>query len=229
MNDLIFFGDTAPLPTDIPTLLLTLLLAFMCGQLMAWVYMFTHSGLSYSRNFVSSLIILPITVATVMTVLDNNLVTAFSLLAVFAIVRFRNIVRDTLDAIYILSLIVVGMACGTQKFTTAAIATLAMALILLYLWFTSFGSRQRYDIILNLSWAGSVQSAADEVGRLLERHCLKQNLVSERAGSESENTDLSYRLLLRDPEKSGLLISDLEADARIVRFSSMKAEDESEV
>ncbi|MCC5935447.1 MAG: DUF4956 domain-containing protein [Candidatus Cyclonatronum sp.] len=229
MNDLIFFGDTAPLPTDIPTLLLTLLLAFMCGQLMAWVYMFTHSGLSYSRNFVSSLIILPITVATVMTVLDNNLVTAFSLLAVFAIVRFRNIVRDTLDAIYILSLIVVGMACGTQKFTTAAIATLAMALILLYLWFTSFGSRQRYDIILNLSWAGSVQSAADEVGRLLERHCLKQNLVSERAGSESENTDLSYRLLLRDPEKSGLLISELEADARIVRFSSMKAEDESEV
>lgn len=229
MNDFIFFGDTAPLPTDIPTLLLSLLLAFMCGQVMAWIYMYTHSGLSYSRNFVNSLIILPITVATVMTVLDNNLVTAFSLLAVFAIVRFRNIVRDTLDAIYILSLIVVGMACGTQKFTTAAIATITMGLILLYLWFTSFGSRQRYDLILNISWVGSVQTAAEEVNRLLRRHCLEQILISERSGSESASTDLSYRLLLRDPEKTGLLISELEADSRIARFSSMKAEDESEV
>ena len=121
MNNWIQFGDTAPIPTDLPTLVLALLLAYMSGQLLAWVYMYTHSGLSYSRNFVSSLIIIPITVSMVMMVLDNNLVTAFSLLAVFAIVRFRNILRDTLDTVYILSLIVIGMAAGTQKFATAAI------------------------------------------------------------------------------------------------------------
>src|SRR5690625_2819610 len=121
MNNWLEFGDTAPLPTDISTLLLGLLLAFVFGQLLAWVYMFIHSCLSSSRNFGSSLIILPITVSLVMRILDNNIVTAFSLLAVFAIVRFRNILRDTLDSMYILSLIVIGMACGTQKFTTALI------------------------------------------------------------------------------------------------------------
>jgi len=228
MNDWLFFGDTAPLPTDVPTLFLSLLLAFICGQVMAWVYMFTHSGLSYSRNFVNSLILLPITVATVMTVLDNNLVTAFSLLAVFAIVRFRNIVRDTLDAIYILSMIVVGMSCGTQKFTTAAIATLTMGLILIYLWYTSFGSRQRYDIILNLNWIRPLSELPD-LHSLLDRHALRKVLVSERTSGADTGVDVSFRLLLRDPDRTDLLIDELRSLEGISRLTSMKAEDESEI
>lgn len=228
MLDGIFFGDTAPLPTDLPTLLLALLLAFMCGQAIAWVYMFTHSGLSYSKNFVNSLIILPITVATVMTVLDNNLVTAFSLLAVFAIVRFRNIVRDTLDAIYILSMIVIGMACGTQKFTTAAIATFVLGLILIYLWFTSFGNRQRYDIILNINWSRSIDELAF-LNALLDRHALRKTMVSQRSATDGAGADVSYRLLMRDPDQTGLLLEELEQLEGINRLSSMKAENESEV
>jgi hypothetical protein len=228
MLDGLFFGDTAPLPTDLPTLLLALLLAFMCGQAIAWVYMFTHSGLSYSKNFVNSLIILPITVATVMTVLDNNLVTAFSLLAVFAIVRFRNIVRDTLDAIYILSMIVIGMACGTQKFTTAAIATVVLGLILIYLWFTSFGNRQRYDIILNINWSRSIDELTF-LNALLDRHALRKVMVSQRSATDGAGADVSYRLLMRDPDKTGLLLEELEQLEGIHRLSSMKAENESEV
>ncbi len=179
MDNWLQFGDTAPLPTDLPTLLMALLLAFMCGQLFAWIYMYTHSGLSYSRNFVSSLIIIPITVALVMMVLDNNLVTAFSLLAVFAIVRFRNILRDTLDTVYILSLIVVGMACGTQKFTTAIIGALIAASVLIFIWFTNFGARQRYDLILNLKWAEPL-SKLDDLQKFLKRHALKTTLSSQR-------------------------------------------------
>ena len=35
-----------------------LLLAFILGQLAAWAYIFTHAGLSYSRAFVQSIILL---------------------------------------------------------------------------------------------------------------------------------------------------------------------------
>src|SRR5258707_2939672 len=155
MNDwmrLFFQGDYSLLPPNWPAILLGLLLAFACGHIIAWVYMFTHSGLSYSRSFVNALIIMPTIVALVMMVLSNNLVTAFGLMAVFAIVRFRNILRDTLDTSYVLAVIVLGMACGTQKFSTAIVGTLIVVAILLYLWFTSFGSRHRYDLILNLRW-----------------------------------------------------------------------------
>ena len=97
-------------------MILGLLLAFAGGHVIAWVYMWTHTGLSYSRSFVNSLILLPIVVALVMMVLANNLVTAFGLMAVFAIVRFRNILRDTLDTTYVLCVIVIGMAAGTLCF-----------------------------------------------------------------------------------------------------------------
>ncbi len=229
MNDLLTTIDTAPIPTDVPTLVMALVLAFMCGQLMAWVYMYTHTGLSYSRSFVSSLIVIPITVAMVMTVLDNNIVTAFSLLAVFAIVRFRNILRDTLDTVYILSLIVVGMACGTQKFGTAIIGTLIAATVLMYIWFTSFGARQRYDLILNIQWARPL-SELGELEARIGRYSLKSKMASQRTSATGETlADLSYRVLLRDPDKLDEMLAELQESAGIKRVTTIKADDESEV
>ena len=122
MNDwmrLFFQGDYSLLPPNWPAVLLALLLAFACGHIIAWVYMFTHSGLSYSRSFVNALIIMPTIVALVMMVLSNNLITAFGMMAVFAIVRFRNILRDTLDTSYVLAVLVIGMAAGTQNLILA--------------------------------------------------------------------------------------------------------------
>ena len=55
----IFEGDYGITPTDFKTVALALLLAFLSGQLFAWVYVFTHSGVSYSRSFVVSLIVIP--------------------------------------------------------------------------------------------------------------------------------------------------------------------------
>jgi len=228
MSDWIYLGDVAPLPTDFMALVMALLLAFLCGQVLAWVYMYTHSGLSYSRTYVASLILIPITVALVMMVLDNNLVTAFSLMAVFAIVRFRNIVRDTLDTVYILSLIVIGMAAGTQKFSTAVIGTAVAAFVLMYVWYTSFGSRQRYDLILNLHWADSLGEIS-ALNRLLDRHALKVQMASQRSVQDEEGADLSYRLLMRDPSRVHDLLNELQANTSISRVTTMKAEEESEV
>ncbi len=228
MSDWIYLGDVAPLPTDFTALIMALLLAFLCGQLLAWIYMYTHSGLSYSRTYVGSLILIPITVSLVMMVLDNNLVTAFSLMAVFAIVRFRNIVRDTLDTVYILSLIVIGMACGTQKFSTAIIGTLVAAAVIYYIWFTNFGSRQRYDLILNLHWADSL-GELPSLNNLLDRHAIKVHMASQRSVQDEEGADLSFRLLLRNPGRIHDLLNDLQANSSISRVTTMKADEESEV
>jgi hypothetical protein len=228
MSEWILRGDNAVVPVSFPTLLLGLLLAFLCGQGLAWVYMWTHSGLSYSRSFVSSLVVMPILVALVMQVLNNNLVTAFGLMAVFAIVRFRNILRDTLDTTYILCVIVLGMACGTQRFTTAVVGCVVVMLVLLALWYTAFGSRHRYDLLLNLHWARPL-SELIELNRLLSRHSLKAHCASQRSNEGYEGTDLSYRLLLRNTERVEDLLQELRELNGVSRVTSLKAEDESEL
>ena len=198
MIDTFFRGDFGAAPTNFPAMLLGLLLAFAGGHAIAWVYMLTHSGLSYSKAFVNSLIVIPTLVSLVMNVLSNNLVTAFGLMAVFAIVRFRNILRDTLDTSYVLVVIVIGMAAGTGKFSTAIIGCLLTIGIMVYLWATAFGARQRYDLIVNLHWNRPPAELPD-LNKLLLRHSLRTICASQRSHEGFEGTDLSYRLLLRDP------------------------------
>ena len=221
-------GDTTPIPTDVPMMIMGLLLAFVCGHAIAWVYMFTHRGLSYSRSFVKSLVVIPTIVSMVMLVLSNNLVTAFGLMAIFAIVRFRNVLRDTLDTSFILSVIVVGMACGTLKFATAIAGCLMICLIMFYIRLTSFGTRHRYDTILNLHW----ERPAPE-GRVLNdtlnRHSRRSRCVSERTGEGATGLDFSYRLLLRDPSRLEDLLSELRQLDGVSRVTGLKAEAESEV
>lgn len=227
MNE--FFGSDYTLsPVNVPAVILGLVLAFVGGQTIAWVYMFTHSGLSYSRSFVGSLLVIPVVVALVMMVLSNNLVTAFGLMAVFAIVRFRNILRDTLDTSYVLSVIVIGMACGTMRFATAVLGCVLITLVMLYIWFSSFGTRHRYDVIINLHWARPIAELV-ELRALFNRHSLKTHCASQRTHDTYEGVDFSYRLLLRDPERMDDLLSELRSLQGVSRVTGLKADEQSEI
>lgn len=228
MMDWFIRGDFALAPISLPLMLLGLLLAFLGGHILAWIYMLTHTGLSYSRNFVGALVVIPVLTASVMMVLSNNLVTAFGMMAVFAIVRFRNILRDTLDTCYILASLVIGLACGTQRFPVAVVVTGLTSLIMFYLWVTAFGSRHRYDAIINLHWARAMGDL-EQLRGVLHRHSRRTHCASQRANESYGGTDLSYRLLLRDPSRIDDLMSELRATEGVSRVTSLQAEDESEV
>ena len=228
MNNWFLSGDYGVVPTDYTVLAIALLLSFACGHAVAWTYMFTHTGLSYSKSYVNSLIVLPVLVALVMMVLANNLIIAFGLMAIFAMVRFRSVLRDTLDTAYVLAVIVIGLACGTLKFTSAIIGCLTILLIMLYFWASSFGTRQRYDLILNLQW---VRPATEmpELLQLLNRYSRSVLCASQRSSDGYEGVDLSYRLLLRDPARSHELMAELKSMNGVARASSLSAGDESEL
>ena len=228
MGNLFLRGDYGAAPTNYIALVIGLLLAFVCGHTIAWVYMFTHTGLSYSRSYVNTLILMPVIVALVMMILANNLVLAFGLMAIFAMVRFRSILRDTLDTAYVLAVIVIGLACGTSKFTSAVIGCLATAGIMFYFWATAFGTRHRYDLIVNVQW---IRPAAElgELRQLLTRHSRHTQFASQRSNEGAPGIDLSYRLLLRDPARSQELMDELHALQGVARVSSVHAGDESEM
>lgn len=228
MNDWFLRGDYGTTPTNYAIFLIALLLAFVCGHIIAWVYMLTHSGLSYSRSYVNTLVILPVIVALVMMILANNLVLAFGLMAIFAMVRFRTVLRDTLDTAYVLVVIILGLACGTLKFTSAILGCLAMVGLMVYFRVSDFGIRHRYNLILNIQWARSVAELAD-LRRLLERHARASTCASQRASSLTPGVDLSYRLLLRDPARSQELVEEMRALPGVTKVTCMEAGDESEL
>lgn len=221
-------GDYGSAPTSLEILALGLLLAFLSGQLFAWTYVLTHSGVSYSRSFVVSLIVLPVLVALVLMIMANNLVTAFGLIAVFAVIRFRNALRDTLDTCYVLAVIILGTAAGTQKFSTAVIGSIVTAALFVFLWMTASGTRHRFDLILNVRWMRT-QDELSEVRQLLERHSLRVHIANQHFGAGMEGADLSYRVLLRDPARAAELLKELADLPGVNRVSSVQAADESEI
>jgi hypothetical protein len=209
------------------TALLVLLLAFCIGHIVSWVYMWTHSGMSYSQMFTASLLVLPVLVALVMVLMASNVLIALGLLAVFSMIRFRNVLKDTRDTTFVLWSIAEGVACGTLRFGIAVTACVAMALILIYLRFTSFGGRHRYDVILSLEWAGGSDTYT-AIKPILRRHTIHANLASQH-DLDADKVDLSYRLLLRDPGRSRELLTELERTEGVARVSLFHRSDEAEV
>lgn len=228
MTDWFFNGDYGTVPTNYPALIIGVLLAFVCGHVIAWTYMITHTGLSYSRSYVNTLILMPVIVTLVMMILANNLVLAFGLMAIFAMVRFRSTLRDTLDTAYVLAVIVVGLACGTLKFSSAIIGCLATSGIMFYLRFTSFGTRHRYDVILNVQWIRPAPELPDLL-RLLQRHSRSVQCASQRSHDGFDGVDISYRLRLRDPARSLEMVEEVRSFNGVARVTSLQAEDESEL
>jgi hypothetical protein len=227
MLDSFLRGDHAATPTSLPVVALAVLLAFMLGQLIAWVYMATHSGLSYSRAFVVSLLLLPVIVAVVMIALANSLVAAVGVMAVFAVVRFRNVVRDTLDTAHVLAAIVLGMTCGLQKFTTAILGGGIIAAIVLYAWLTSFGRRRHHDFLLQLHWT---RPAAElpALAQFLDRHSRRVECAQRRVAPDGSVTDLSYHLQLRDPARADELLRELATLPGTADITGVPAGHESE-
>ena len=203
--------------------LFLLMLAFVIGQIVGWCYMWTHKVLSYSQTFTASLVVLPVLVALMMMLMQGSMFIAFGLLAVFAVVRFRNVLKDTRDTCFVLWSIVEGMAVGTGQESTAIIGSLVVAVILFYLRLTQFGSKQRYHVVLNLLCSTEAQLA-----KVLRRHSRRVQLASSRKMGD-DAIDMSYRLQLRDPSRSHELQTELEGTEGVQRVSLFMREDESEV
>jgi hypothetical protein len=231
MNDwlnMLFSGDYGPAPGSAETALFVILLSFVIGQFIGWVYMWTHHGLSYSQSFVASLVSIPVIVGLMMILMSGSIVVAFGLLAVFAVVRFRNVLKDTRDTTFILWAIMEGLGVGTMRYSTALIGALGVAVVLLYLRMTSFGSRHRYDAVLSLQLTGDLAGGLARLKELLHRYCARARLASERRLTD-EGLDLSYRLLLRDPGRLDDLQWALKQTEGLERVSLFLHEEEAEI
>jgi hypothetical protein len=193
---------------SLESILLSLLLAFVLGQFIAWVYAWSHSGLSYSRSFTQSLVLMTLVVSMVMYVIGNSIITAFGLLGALALIRFRNVLKDTRDTVFVFIALVMGMAVGSQRYMTAIIGCIALALTVLYLTTTSFGTLGRFDGYLTCRLGGGLDRS--EVSRLLHRFCKAVKQVSTRQSGEEEGAELVYQVGLRDRERGSELLEELQ-------------------
>jgi uncharacterized membrane protein YhiD involved in acid resistance len=189
--------------------LLSLLLAFVLGQLLAWVYYFTHSGLSYSRSFVQSLILITVIVSMVMSTIAGSFIVAVGLMGALSIIRFRNIIKDTRDIAFIFCALVIGMASGSQRYTIAIIGTLAICTIILYLYLSDFGTHQPHNAFLRFSLEGRI-AGGHPVIAILKKFCSNHTMISSQDGDFGDpNVEYAYQVMIKNAAKNEQMLAEL--------------------
>lgn len=191
------------------SIILSLLLAFILGQVLAWVYYVTHIGISYSRSFVQSLILITVVVAMVMTVIGSNIITAVGLMGALAIIRFRNIIKDTRDISFIFCALVIGMAAGSQRYATAILGAVILCLIALYLHYTGFGTHKPHNGFFRFRLVGQIEPDHPILG-ILKRFCSSFVLISVQDSSSGGFAQYAYQLMIRNAAKNEQMLSELE-------------------
>lgn len=208
--------------------ILSLLLAFVLGQVIAWAYAWTHSGLSYSRSYTQSLVLMTIVVSLVMLVIGDSIATAFGLLGALALIRFRNVLKDTRDTVFVFMSLVVGMSVGTQRYQLAIIGTVVLLLVVFYLNKTSFGTLGRYDGYLTVR-VTSARHGQNESTQLLNRFCRAVKQISTRQSGEEESAEFVFQVGLRDRDRSHELLRELREIEGVTHASLVMRSELSEV
>jgi hypothetical protein len=119
---------------------LQMISALVLALPMAFVYVRTRTRAKYDHSLVQTVIVLPITVAAVLIVVQNSLALAFSLAGVVAAIRFRNNLKESRDAVYIFGSLGIGFAAGVHQPEIAIALSVLFCVVELALWKFDIGA-----------------------------------------------------------------------------------------
>lgn len=123
-------------------LVITILGALLTALPVSWVYIATRNPKDYDQSLVDTIIILPIVVTSIIIIVQNSLALAFSIAGIAAAVRFRNSLKSSGDALYILLGVGIGLSAGIGALELAIVMTIAFNYTFLVLWVTDYGDRR---------------------------------------------------------------------------------------
>jgi hypothetical protein len=119
----------------------------MIGALLAslpvsWVYMAVRSGDEYDQSLIHTIIVLPMVVTGIVIIVQNSLALAFSLAGIAGAVRFRNSLKSSGDALFILLAVSIGLSAGIGAVELAALVSVVLNYTFAVLWLTEYGERE---------------------------------------------------------------------------------------
>jgi hypothetical protein len=190
--------------------LVAILISYLLSQSVAFAYMLTHQGVSYSRSFVVSLVAAGMISTVLMLAIGNNLARGLGIVGTLALIRFRMQLHDSLDMIYVFAAFAGGVAAGTGNFATGGIGIAGFLLVTGTLQLTGFGSRHRHDGVLRVQLPPSEQTETALLDSL-KVHCRQFAAITVREVAQGRELERIYQITLRKPGKEAMLVKDVAA------------------
>src|SRR5690348_8328942 len=122
-------------------LVVAIIAAILVSLPVSWTYMAVRGGEEYDQSLVNTIIVLPMVVTGIVIIVQNSLALAFSLAGIAGAVRFRNSLKSSGDALFILLAVGIGLSAGIGAIELAAVISIFFNYCFATLWVTEYGER----------------------------------------------------------------------------------------
>jgi hypothetical protein len=122
-------------------LVVAIIAAILVSLPVSWTYMAVRGGDEYDQSLVNTILVLPMVVTGIVIIVQNSLALAFSLAGIAGAVRFRNSLKSSGDALFILLAVGTGLSAGIGAIELAAVISIFFNYTFAMLWITEYGER----------------------------------------------------------------------------------------
>lgn len=219
----IITSQSASENASIFTLLFVILLSFVLSTMLAFVYQKTYRGLSYSRTYVQSIVLISIIAAMVIQSIGDSLARGIGIMAAMAIIRFRTNFKDPRDTLFLFASLAAGISCGAFSFVVAIVGSASFSLIAIILFYSPLGPDKYFDGMLRFNMATENNEAAD-LQSIMKSYCRSFSLITIREIEQGQRMDYAYHIKLRKNTTNEELLQAIKSIASVQHVNLMMQE-----
>jgi uncharacterized membrane protein YhiD involved in acid resistance len=192
---------------------LGILLSFLTGLFIFWIYKKTYRGVMYSSGFGVTLIALTMISTLVIMAVTSNIVLSLGMVGALSIVRFRTAIKEPLDIAFLFWSIAVGIVLAAGLIPLAVFGSIFIGVMLLC--FCNWKSHSNpYILILRCE----NQEYESNVQEMLKAHVAKHTLKSKSVIKGM--IELNFEVRLKNDDTSFVnYLSDTEGVSEVVLVS----------
>ena len=189
-------------------IIFNLILSFFLGVLISFVYKKTHRGMSYSQSFMITNIFLSLIVCMVIMTIGNSIARAFALVGALSIIRFRTVIKDPKDIVFIFWSLATGMVCGTGQYFLAFAGSSIITIVAYILHKTNYGSIYKSEFILQFRYKKSAENETSYL-KNLNRFCSVSTLLNSEPSSDNTSLKLTFDIVLKEEKEVNKFVLDI--------------------
>ncbi len=163
---------------SIPDILAALSISFVIGLFIFMVYKKTYIGVMYSSSFGITLIAMDLITTLVILAVSSNLITSLGMVGALSIVRFRTVVKEPLDLVYLFWSITTGIIVGAGLIPLAVIGSIAIGFVL-FVFVNRKTADTPYVVVINCDDENAETQSTSMLKNHTKKHLVKSKNVSK--------------------------------------------------
>ena len=203
-----------------PTLMLTgadviiaLAISLALGLFIFFIYLNTYSGVMYSRAFAISLIAMNLITTLIVLAIAQHFIISIGMIGALSIIRFRTVIKEPLDLVYLFWSIAIGIIVGAGLVTIAVIGSATVGLVLVFFVYPKTTTKP-YILVISLAYVDSENNTMSLIKEHTKKHVIKAKTVTKEGVEltlevriKNQETEFINEILKGNGVKSATLVS----------------------